>query len=242
MHQVISILQEFMQSGKKGRMLLIDPDQLGKDEYRNKLAAQLKNNPFDIVLVGGSLLHEGGYDERMNWLRAQVSCPLVLFPGSPVQIHPAVDAVLFLSLVSGRNAEFLIGQHVIAAPRLRELQLETISTAYMLIDGGKATTASYMSNTAPLPHNKPGIASATAMAAEMLGMACVYLDAGSGAERPVSAEMIASVRKSVKLPIIVGGGIKSQGQMQQAFDAGADWVVIGTWLEESPDLIAQLGQ
>lgn len=221
-------------------MLLLDPDKLGHNPYREILVKQLSHHSFDLVLVGGSLLHDGGFDERMNWLREQVKCPLVLFPGSPVQIHPSVDAVLFLSLVSGRNAEYLIGQHVVAAARIRELNLETIATGYMLIDGGKPTTASYMSNSAPIPHDKPGIASATAMASEMLGMACIYLDAGSGALRPVSMEMIQAVRSSVKLPIIVGGGIKSSTQMQQAFDAGADWVVIGSWLEESPELIANL--
>jgi len=242
MMSVIKYLRSYLEQGKKGLILLVDPDELGRDDYRARLSVQLQNQVCDLVLVGGSLVHDTHYDERVNWLRQEVKCPLVLFPGSPSQLHPAVDAVLFLSLVSGRNPEYLIGQHVIAAPKIREYKLETIATGYMLIDGGKPTTASYMSNTSPIPRDKNGIAASTAMAAEMLGMQTLYLDAGSGAAIPVPAEMIASVRQVSALPLIVGGGIRSIHEAQRSLNAGADFVVIGSLFEKEPELIAEFSR
>lgn len=242
MMSVIAYLRSYFDQGKKGLILLVDPDELGRDDYRAKLSIQLQNQVCDLVLVGGSLVHDTHYDDRVKWLRKEVKCPLVLFPGSPSQLHPEVDAVLFLSLVSGRNPEYLIGQHVIAAPKIREYQLETIATGYMLIDGGKPTTASYMSNTSPIPRDKNGIATSTAMAAEMLGMQVLYLDAGSGAATPVPAAMIQSVRRVSNLPIIVGGGIRSINEAQHSLKAGADFVVIGSLFEKEPELIAEFSK
>lgn len=242
MRDILSILRSYREKGSKGFALLADPDELDRENYFESLISGLKELPCDFVLVGGSLIQEGGFSERIEKLRQSVSLPLVLFPGSPSQLHPGFDAVLFLSLVSGRNPEFLIGQHVVAAPRIKELGLETIATAYMLIDGGKPTTASYISNTFPIPWDKAGIAATTAMAAEMLGMQAVYLDTGSGASRAVSGEMISSVRKACELPIIVGGGIRDVLSAEAAYKAGADLVVIGSLFEKEPQLIADFGR
>jgi putative glycerol-1-phosphate prenyltransferase len=164
---------------------------------------------------------------------------VVLFPGSVTQLSAHVDAVLFLSLISGRNPELLIGQHVVAAPRIKALQLEAVPTGYLLIDGGKPTTASYISNTQPIPANKAGIAAATALAGELLGLRCIYIDAGSGAANPVPIEMIRAVREACSLPLIVGGGIRSRAQADAAYAAGADLLVIGTAIEEEPEMIAE---
>ncbi len=224
---------------RKGFAVLIDPDKTPVDEVK-RVAERLVEFTPDLVLVGGSLITAGDFDARVNALRAAIDLPLVLFPGSPTQLTGAVDAVLLLSLLSGRNAELLIGQHVVAAPRIRELKLEAVATGYLLIDGGSPTTASYISGTAPIPRNKPEIAAVTAMAGEQLGMHCIYLDAGSGAAQPVPLETIAAVRNAVDLPIIVGGGIRSRDQLQAAQSAGADLVVVGTALELIPELIAEL--
>jgi putative glycerol-1-phosphate prenyltransferase len=193
-----------------------------------------------FLFVGGSLITGAAFDQTVQQIKQATSLPLILFPGSPMQLTASVDAVLFLSLISGRNPELLIGHHVLAAPRIKELGLETIATGYMLIDCGKPTTASYISNTTPIPHNKPEIAATTAMAGEMLGLQCLYLDGGSGAFQPVSSAMIQQVRAAVELPLIVGGGIRSSIDVRQAFDAGADIVVIGTAIEQNPELIAEL--
>ena len=165
---------------------------------------------------------------------------MVLFPGSQNQFTEAVDALLFLSLISGRNADLLIGQHVQAAPRIAASGVEVIPTGYILIDGGVATSASYISQTAPIPGNKPEIAATTALAGALLGLRCIYLDAGSGAIAPVSASMISAVKKSIDIPLMVGGGLRTIEAVQTAFNAGADIIVVGTMVEERPDFLAQI--
>jgi putative glycerol-1-phosphate prenyltransferase len=163
--------------------------------------------------------------------------PVVLFPGSNLYIHSDADGILFLSLISGRNPEFLIGQHVVAAPLLKASGLEILPTGYMLVDGGKPTTVSYISNTQPIPADKADIAACTAMAGEMLGQQLLYLDAGSGAENPVSPGMISAVKKATSLPLLAGGGIRSGEQARNAWEAGADCIVIGNVLESNPGLL-----
>lgn len=226
-------------SARKGVAILLDPDKIQVAELPG-LLAKIEGQGADFIFVGGSLITTGEYEERVQALRRSTKLPLVLFPGSPSQLTPSVDAVLFLSLVSGRNPELLIGHHVTAAPRIRELQIEALATGYLLIDGGRPTTASYISNTLPIPANKVGIAVATSMAAEMLGMKAIYLDTGSGADRVVPVEMIQAVREAVQIPIIVGGGIRTPEARDAAHRAGADLVVIGTAIEENPELIADL--
>lgn len=238
MKSIAQYLSSLRQNGEKALAVLVDPDELHRQDYRAQLIQGFQNKTADIVLVGGSLITGNQTHENIKWLHENCELPLVLFPGSPDQLNPHVDAVLFLSLISGRNPELLIGQHVTAAPRIAEMNLEAVSTGYMLIDGGKPTTASYISNTQPIPRDKENIASATALAGEMLGMQCLYLDTGSGALFPVPLEMIRKVRETVDLPMICGGGIRSIQEVEAAFRSGADLVVVGTLFEEQPELLA----
>lgn len=242
MSSILTYLKQLRVDGKKALAVLIDPDELGKKEYKESLLRSINEGWVDMVLVGGSLVTGSFAEEELRWLKEHSKLPLTLFPGSPLQLTDAVDAVLLLSLISGRNPELLIGQHVIAAPKIKALGLETVATGYMLIDGGKATTASYISNTTPIPRDKPGISAATAMAGEMLGLQALYLDTGSGALYPVPLDSIKSVRAATNLPLMVGGGIKSVTEADAAFRAGADLVVIGTLFEKEPELLADFSK
>jgi len=229
-------------AGKKALAVLIDPDKM-KDEKRLANLLELVNHSgADFVFVGGSLLVEDNFHACLRSVKEKSKVPVVLFPGSPSQISPEADAILFLSLISGRNPDLLIGQHVVAAPLLKQLNIEVVPTGYMLIDCGRPTTASYISHTLPIPHNKPEIAAATAIAGEMLGLKCVYMDGGSGADKPISHKMIAQVRRAIDLPIIIGGGIRSEEQAKAAYDAGADMIVVGTAFEEEPELLFAMAQ
>jgi putative glycerol-1-phosphate prenyltransferase len=173
-------------------------------------------------------------------MKENVSIPVILFPGSSLQIDPSADAILFLSLISGRNPDLLIGQHVIAAPILRNNKIEVIPTGYILVNSGKTTSVAYISNTTPIPEDKYSLAACTALAGEMLGLRLVYLDAGSGAEREISAKMISAVRKAVSVPLIVGGGINTSRKAITALEAGADLIVIGNALEKDPNLLTEI--
>ncbi len=226
-------MKEARQTGTKQLAILIDPDKWPSDELFAILNAS-EAPGVDYLFVGGSLLVQGETDTCIARLRAKSNLPLVLFPGNHIQVSAQADAILLLSLISGRNPEFLIGQHVIAAPALRRSKLEIMPTGYLLIDGGAPTAASYMSNTMPIPANKPEIAAATAMAGEMLGLQLLYLDAGSGAKNPVTSDTIAEVRRHTRVPILVGGGIHSPEQALAAAEAGADIIVIGTAFEKNP--------
>lgn len=230
-------LQQLRIHNHKGVALLIDPDKVREESAVKALAELVKHAELSAVFVGGSLLVSDHFHQCVKWVKKHIAAPLVLFPGSPEQISEQADALLLLSLISGRNPELLIGQHVLAAPRLLKSQLEIISTGYMLIDCGKSTTASYVSQTFPIPYNKPEIAAVTAIAGEMIGMKCMYLDGGSGAEMPVSPAMIQAVRQAVATPLIVGGGIRHEDQAREAFMAGADLIVVGTAIEENPELL-----
>jgi putative glycerol-1-phosphate prenyltransferase len=173
-------------------------------------------------------------------IKKNVNLPVVLFPGNAMQIEPTADAILFLSLISGRNPELLIGQHVMAAPILKNTRLEVIPTGYILINSGKTTSVAYISNTTPIPEDKYSLAACTAMAGEMLGLQVIYLDAGSGAEREISPKMIATVRRAINVPLIVGGGINSSIKAMNALEAGADMIVIGNALEKDPDMLTEI--
>jgi putative glycerol-1-phosphate prenyltransferase len=237
-----AILQS-LQSSPPGKKLavLIDPDDL-QEAHLGKTIPLLQKSEVDFLFLGGSLLLKDQLDDCLKTLKKELDLPLVLFPGSVVQISEKADAILFLSLISGRNPEFLIGQHVVAAPYVKAAGLEVIPTGYMLIDGGRPTTASYMSNAMPIPRNKLEIAVCTAMAGEMLGLRTIYLDAGSGADLPVPKEMIRAVRKNTKLPIIVGGGIRDPYKAVEQLEAGADLIVVGTHIEENPDSLMELSR
>lgn len=235
--EIIRQLEHIRKSGKKALAVLLDPDKLKKHDELQSMLQLINSSEVDFILVGGSLLVEDNFHRCLREVKKQARVPVILFPGSPAQISSEADAILFLSLISGRNAELLIGQHVVAAPLLRKMDIEVLPTGYMLVDCGKPTTASYISQTLPIPWNKPEIAAATAIAGEMLGLKCIYLDGGSGAEKPISAEMICAVKTSTTLPLIVGGGIKTEIQAAQAYEAGADIVVIGTAFEQEPELL-----
>ena len=229
-------------SGRKLLAVLIDPD-FGQDEGRLERTVQNAcMAKADLIFVGGSLLTSAAFDRCVHLVKQWSDRPVVLFPGSPAQLSAHADAVLFLSLISGRNPELLIGHHVTAAPTVRALGLEAIPTGYMLVDGGKPSTVSYVSQTIPIPHDKPGIAAATAIAGELLGLRTIYMDTGSGALSTVSPAMIAAVRASVQAPIIIGGGIRDAATARELCEAGAEVLVRGTAFEQDPELIFAMSE
>lgn len=215
--------------------VLVDPDKHTVDSLK-QLTAIIRGTPVDFVFVGGSLV-AGRPDQVIDILKESVKKPVVLFPGSLLQISPNADAVLLLSLISGRNPEFLIGNHVVAAPFLKSSRIEVIPTGYILIENGFTSSVEYMSNTKPLPARKPEIAVATAMAGEMLGMKLIYLEGGSGANHPIPPELIEKVKKNISVPLIVGGGIRTAADLQMVAEAGADLIVIGNAFENNTDKI-----
>ncbi|MCC6517027.1 MAG: geranylgeranylglyceryl/heptaprenylglyceryl phosphate synthase [Chitinophagales bacterium] len=212
--------------------VLIDPDKTNLKKLSTLIVSANKAN-IDFFLVGGSLLQKNNLEEIVVYLKKHSKKKVILFPGNPTQICAKADGILLLSLISGRNADLLIGNHVQAAPLLKQSKLDIIPTGYILIESGTATTVSYISNTTPIPANKPEIAVCTALAGEQLGLKCIYLEAGSGAKNAVNQETIRAVRKSITLPLIVGGGLRSKAQIEAAFDAGADIAVIGTAIENN---------
>ncbi len=215
--------------------ILIDPDKYTSIQELEKVIEDVQKVDPDFLFVGGSLINHSLMDEMVELFKTKLSIPVVLFPGNNQQISSKADAILLLSLISGRNAELLIGQHVQSAFVLKTSGLEIIPTGYILIDGEIKTSVQYISNTQPIPNNKNKIATATALAGEQLGLKLIYLDAGSGANKTVPLEMINTVRQNIQLPIIVGGGIKSRKQIKQAWQAGANLVIVGTAFEENPN-------
>ena len=219
--------------------MLIDPDKVN-DSNMEHLIELATTSRVDYFLVGGSLVISNYLDECVQLIKERCSIPVVLFPGSPSQVSRHADALLYLSLISGRNPELLIGQHVVSAPVVRNSGLEIMPTGYMVIDGGAPTTVSYMSNAAPLPSDKNEIAMCTAMAGEMLGMKLIYMDAGSGARRAISETMIQKVAGCIEVPLIVGGGITSPEKAYLNCKAGADVIVVGNAIEKDPSLIKEM--
>lgn len=226
-------------NGHKMLAVLIDPDNVSMHDLDALVELSLLAK-VDFFFVGGSLIVNNQLDSCLTAIKAKCDIPLVLFPGDSYQLSYRADGILLLSLISGRNPELLIGKHVVTAPYLKMSPLEVIPTGYMLIDGGVPTTVSYISNTNPIPANKDDIAACTAMAGEMLGLQCIFMDAGSGAKRPVPEEMISAVRASVDIPLIVGGGIRTPEQAQQNIKAGADIIVVGNAFETDPSLVVSM--
>lgn len=223
----------------KSLALLIDPDKFD-DVIFEKLNQKNAFQKADYIFVGGSLIQGVNLGETITQIKTVCEKPIIIFPGSNMHIDSNADGILLLSLISGRNSDFLIGQHIVAAPILKKSKLEILATGYMLIEGGKPTTASYMSNTTPIPHDKPEVAACTAMAGEMLGLKLIYADTGSGANKSVSNKMIYMLKKTVNLPIIIGGGVRTAHQAQEIWEAGADVLVVGNAIEENPDFIDEL--
>ncbi len=239
-----TILEELNQRKKQGRpgfALLVDPDRTQPAEMI-RLAEQANEAQVDYLLMGGSLIVHHQMDACIRAFKSYSSIPVVLFPGSPAQVSPEADALLFLALISGRNPELLIGQHVQAAPMVRQSGLEVISTGYMLIDGGAPTTASYMSHAHPIPGDKPDIALCTAWAGELLGKQLLYMDAGSGAPHPIQEEMIEKVAAQTGVPLFVGGGIRVPECAYRAARMGATMVVVGNAIEKEPRLMQEMSQ
>lgn len=229
---IVSHIRTAKKNDQKLLAILLDPDKISLEEVREKIGI-LKKTTIDLILVGGSLLFSNQLDALLLEIKKHTNLPVVLFPGNAMQVSPYADGILFLSLLSGRNPEFLIGNHVIAAPILKQTEIEIIPTSYLLIESGRETTASYISNTKPIPRNKPEITMATALAGEMMGHQMVYLDGGSGAQEVVPAEVINEVAAKVSNPIIVGGGIRTSEDLQAIYKAGATMAVIGTAFEEN---------
>ena len=224
---------------KKSFALLIDPDRQNVKELIN-IIKKAEKNIVDYFFVGGSLLTNNNLDECLETIKQNSKIPVVLFPGNAMQVYNKADAILFLSLISGRNADMLIGKQVITAPILKQSTLEVMPTGYILIDSGKPTTASYMSNTTPIPHDKNDVAACTALAGEMLGLKMIFMDGGSGAYNPISEEMIKKTSDSIDIPLIVGGGINSGSKAKANCLAGADIIVVGNAIEKDDSLIAEI--
>jgi geranylgeranylglyceryl phosphate synthase family protein len=240
----MSLLKALIKNKEKGLKsfaVLLDPDKLC-EKSTEQIIKLSQDNTIDYFFVGGSLITNDSFNCLIEKIKSQSDIPIIIFPGSNLQISPQADALLLLSLISGRNPEFLIGQHVIAAPALKKSGLEIISTGYLLVDCGKPTTVSYISNTTPIPHDKPSVAVCTAMAGEMLGMQAIYLDGGSGALNPISADMIGQVKASINTPLIVGGGINTIEKARKSLGAGADVLVVGNAIEEKSDFLAEVAE
>lgn len=217
-----------------GFIVLIDPDKRSESELAS-FAEMCEASDVDAFFLGGSLMQARDLEPYVRRLKASTRLPIIGFPGSLNQVTPSLDAVLYLSIVSGRNPEYLIGQHVQAAPVIRRLGIEPIATAYMLIESGRATTAQYMSHSMPLPRGKPDVAAATALAAEMMGMRMIFADGGSGADHTVPEEVVEAIAETCASPIVVGGGLSAAREVSDKVRAGASFVVIGNAIERRPD-------
>lgn len=232
-------IAEKKKQGKKSFAVLIDPDKVTKPMLDELIELAIAAK-VDYLLVGGSLVISNHLDECVQHIKLHCDIPVILFPGSPSQISKYADALLYLSLISGRNPELLIGQHVVSAPFVRQSGLEIMPTGYIVVDGGAPTTVSYISNAAPVPADKNEIAMCTAMAGEMLGMKLIYMDSGSGAKRPIAESMIEAVAKSISTPLIIGGGITDPEKAYLNCKAGADVIVVGNAIEKNASLIKEM--
>ncbi len=226
-------------AGKKSFVCLLDPDKLSLTNVDDVIRLSIEAK-VDYFFIGGSLIINLMLDELITNIKKQCDIPIILFPGGTNQLSYRADALLYLSLISGRNPDLLIGKHVETAPFLKVSPLEIISTGYMLIDGGVPTTVSYMSNTYPIPRNKNDIAATTAIAGEYLGMKLMYMDAGSGAKYPIDDSMVETVSMSVECPLIIGGGLKTPELCEAKAKAGADLVVVGDAIEKNPQLVLEM--
>lgn len=222
---------------KKSIGLLLDPDKITDDSLRVILGVAVEYRA-DYILAGGSITFNS-IDHLIGLVKGSCSIPVILFPGNLLQLSLKADAILLLSLISGRNSELLIGNHVIAAPYLRSVKERLISVGYILIGCGTKTSVEYISQTEAIPADKYDIVVATALAGEMLGLRMIYLEAGSGSVTPVPAGMIKAVRENVQIPIAVGGGLKKGLDIRNAFEAGADLIILGNGCEKNPDLLAE---
>ena len=234
------IYNTLLTSPAKKFALLIDPDK-HTDISLVKTLSLASKAAVDFILVGGSLV-SGPIDHTVDIIKSASHLPLILFPGSLLQLSEKADGILLLALISGRNPDYLIGNHVLAAHYLKKSGLEIIPTGYILIDGTSVSSVQYISNTRPIPVEKPDIVVATAIAGEMLGHKLIYLEAGSGADRRVSEKVVAEVKKNITIPLMVGGGIRTPEDVLNLFNAGAEIVVVGSAAEEDPEILAKMAE
>lgn len=221
--------------------VLIDPDKQNEEELLKTIYVCNESN-IDFFFVGGSIINHGDIDKTVRIIKENSTKPVIIFPGNPDQITNHADAILFLSLISGRNPEFLISHHVNAAPIIKETNLEVIPTGYLLVDCGKTTTAIYVSDTNPIPYSNSIIAANTALAGEYLGLKLTYIDGGSGAKKCISNEMIIKTKAALNGPLIIGGGIKTSTAAKEIYNAGADIIVVGNGAEYNRNLIEEITQ
>ncbi len=229
-------MKKFNFPGDKSVALLLDPDKITDDGLREIIAIAAKNGT-DYIMAGGSITFNST-DSLIEKVKSLCRIPVVLFPGNLLQLSRKADAILLLSLISGRNPELLIGNHVIAAPYLRDIKEKLISVGYILVGCGSKTSVEYISQTEAIPPDKTDIVVATALAGEMLGLDMIYLEGGSGALNPVPSAIIKAVRDEISIPLAAGGGLRSREEIRDAFLAGADMVILGNGCEKNPSLIA----
>ncbi|NJN25711.1 MAG: geranylgeranylglyceryl/heptaprenylglyceryl phosphate synthase [Cyclobacteriaceae bacterium] len=239
---ILEVLQTRKHRNQKSLAVLVDPDKVANHSSLAALVQLCNDHGVDFIFVGGSLLIKDSLSETIALIKSNTQIPVVLFPGSNLHIDKSADAILLLSLISGRNPELLIGQHVAAAPVLKNSPLEVLPTGYILVGNNANTTVAHISQTFPIPTHKSDIAMCTAMAGEFLGMKIIYLDAGSGAIDCVPSAMIADVTKSISVPLIVGGGIDTEKKARQAYLSGADLLVLGTAVEEKMDFVQTVAE
>ena len=233
-------LYNILTNGNKKVAILVDPDKTNTPELLNPLIKKIEILRPAFIFIGGSTVDQKDFENCLSYIKENTTVPVILFPGSQHQISEKADGILFLSLISGRNPDYLIGHQIESAHILKKMDLETISTGYLLIDGGKPSAVSYVSQTSPIPADQTTIAAKTSIAGEMLGLKAIFLDAGSGANTPVKPEMIRAIKANISLPLIVGGGIRTTEEMEQAMGAGADLIVIGNRIEEDIDFLLDI--
>lgn len=238
MSEFINKIYNKRNSNLKALAVLIDPDQSLQSVLN--IVDACNHHAVDFIFVGGSLVTSGVLAETLNTIKSNFNGPVYIFPGNEFMIDEQADGILFLSLLSGRNPEYLIGKQVVAAPALSQSKLDVVPTAYLLIDGGRETSVSYISNTKPIPSDKPDIAVATALAGKLMGMQCIYMDAGSGALKSIPQRMVNAVKCATDLPLIIGGGIRNAETAIQIYKSGADVIVIGNGAEENNAIIGEI--
>jgi putative glycerol-1-phosphate prenyltransferase len=234
-----SILQDILEAkkqGKKSLAILLDPDKVEFSEIKETII-KINQSKADYIFIGGSTVEKGLTEKCVLEIKRLSEIPVILFPGDYSQLTPQLDAVLFLALISGRNPEYLIEQQIQSVPFLEKNKVECISTGYILIDGGTKTATQIVSNTTPISQKDIQLIEHTALAGQYLGNQLIYLEAGSGAKKPVSETIIKNISQKCSIPIIVGGGIRSRKAIQSAYDHGADIVVIGTAFEENENFL-----
>jgi len=228
---VLSKLNDCVKTNGAGFIILIDPDK--KNDKKIDQIVQAANLYADAIFVGGSIMMDKLYHERVKRIKSTSKIPVILFPGGANQLNDYYDAMLFMSLLSGRNPHYLIGEQVIAAPIVRDFKIETIPTGYLLVDGGSPTTVEYISGTKPLSPNRPDVIISHALAAQYLGMSLIYLEAGSGAVNKIPENVIRKIASEVDIDLIVGGGIRTPQMAKKIVESGATYVVIGSAIEDS---------